>query len=424
MVRHLVIGLVLFVGSGQQLLAADNWPQWRGPLGNGVAADGDYPVEFSDEAGVLWKAPLPGSGSSTPAVWGDRIFVTCDINGKDGVLCFDMNGNELWRKELGQGVAGKHRNASGSNPSPATDGKCVVSYFKSGEVACHDIEGNKKWRINLQERNGENTLWWDLGTSPLLAGDKVVIAVIQDGDSYLTALDLKTGSEVWKQTRKYKTEKESDQSYSTPQIVKIDGQDVIVTWGANHLTGHELATGKPLWECGGFNPQNEGYWRTIASVAISDGFALVPYGRGKFLAGVRLGGQGDITKSNRLWEKSGTGSDVPTAVARDGKAYLLTDLGGLVCIDIQSGDEVWTAALPKNRNKYYSSPVLAGDKLYCAREDGVVYVGRVSDAGFTQLAENDMGEQVIAMPVPIRGGVLIRGGEHLYMIGTNGAGGK
>ncbi len=422
--RHFMLALVLTVGTGKQLPAAENWPQWRGPLGSGVAADGDYPVEFSNESGVLWKVPMPSPGSSTPAIWDDRIFVTCEIDGKDGVLCYDMNGTELWRKVLGEGRPGKHRNASGSNPSPATDGRIVVSYFKSGEVACHDVEGNEKWRVNLQKRNGEDTLWWDLGTSPILADDRVIVAVVQAGDSYLTALDLKNGETLWKQARKYETEKESDQSYSTPQIVNIDGQDVIVTWGANHLTGHDLATGKLLWECGGFNPQNEGYWRTIASVAIGDGMALVPYGRGKFLAGVQLGGVGDVTQSNRLWEKTGIGSDVPTAVTRDGKAYLLTDTGGLVCLDLRTGDELWTANLPKNRNKYYASPVLAGDKLYCAREDGVVYVGRVGDAGFTQLAENNMGEQVIAMPVPIRGNVLIRGGDNLYMIGTSGAAAK
>ena len=151
---------------------------------------------------------------------------------------------------------------------------------------------------------------------------------------------------------------------------------------------------------------------------------VVPYGRGKFLAGVRLGGKGDITKSNFVWAGQRQGSDVPTPAMRDGKAYLLTDTGGLACIDMRTGDEIWAAALPKNRNKYYASPVLAGDKLYCAREDGVVYVGRVTNDGFTQPIENNMGEQVIAMPVPIRGGVLIRGAEHLYMIGTNGAAAK
>jgi outer membrane protein assembly factor BamB len=144
--------------------------------------------------------------------------------------------------------------------------------------------------------------------------------------------------------------------------------------------------------------------------------AVVPYGRGKFLAGVRLGGEGDITDSNRLWEKHGLGSDVPTAAVRDGDAYLLNDAGRIVCLDMESGDERWSANLPKNRNKFYASPVLAGDILYCAREDGTVFVGRVSDSGYELLSENSLREQIIATPVPIRNGLLIRGSEHLFRI--------
>jgi outer membrane protein assembly factor BamB len=397
---------------------AENWPQWRGPLGTGVAAEGDYPVEFSGEKGVAWKAPLPGLGTSTPAVWGDNIFVTCAIDGQDGVICFDANGKERWRKTFGEERLGKHRNGSGSNPSPVTDGKHVVVYYKSGTLACLDVAGNEKWKTNLQQRFGEDTLWWDLGTSPVLAGGNAVVAVVHTGDSYLAAFDLATGDLKWKQPRMYECQKESDQTYSTPQVVKIDGKEVIITWGADHLTGHDASTGSLLWESGGFNPDNQGYWRTIASPSVSDGIAVVPFGRGKFLAGVRLGGTGDITQSNRLWDKAGIGADVPTGVCRDGKLYLLTDTGRIVCLQLQTGDELWAHDLPKNRNKYYASPVLAGDKLYCAREDGVVFVGRVKDDGFELLAENKLTDHLIATPVAIRDGLLIRADEFLYRIGS------
>jgi outer membrane protein assembly factor BamB len=177
-----------------------------------------------------------------------------------------------------------------------------------------------------------------------------------------------------------------------------------------------VESGKLLWESGGFNPENEGMWRVIASAAIGDGIAVVPYGRGQFLAGVRLGGSGDITKSNRIWEKDGMGADVPTAVVQDGKVILLMDKGELVCLDIKSGEELWTANLPKNRNKYYASPVLAGDKLYCTREDGVIFVGSIDENGFDLVSENSMDERVIATPVPIRGGLLVRGNESLVFI--------
>ncbi|HEX5470331.1 MAG TPA: PQQ-binding-like beta-propeller repeat protein, partial [Lacipirellulaceae bacterium] len=129
----------------------------------------------------------------------------------------------------------------------------------------------------------------------------------------------------------------------------------------------------------------------------------------------------DITKTARVWEKNGRGksADVPTPVIANEKVYLLTDAGHIDCLNLQSGDVLWSADLRRNRNRYYASPVLAGDKLYCTRIDGVVSVGRVSDKGFELLADNnDMGERVIATPVPIRGGLLIRGDEHLFYIAS------
>jgi outer membrane protein assembly factor BamB len=244
------------------------------------------------------------------------------------------------------------------------------------------------------------------------------VAVMQEGQSYLVAVDLKTGEVAWKQDREYQTEQESDQAYTTPQIVKVDGKDVIVTWGADHLTGHDAETGELLWESGGFNPNNRGMWRVIASATVEDGLALVPYGRGEYLAAIRVGGEGDVTKTNRAWEKRGRGlgPDVPSPVVSDGKVYVLGDSGRITCRDLQSGEELWSHDLPRRRNKFFASPVLAGDKLYCAHQNGTVFVGRVSDSGFELLAENEMDDTIIATPVPIRGGLLIRGEENLYWV--------
>lgn len=419
MVRIFLGSLIVSMLHWQLSQAADNWPQWRGPTASGVVEEGDYPVKFSTEENVAWKAPLPGPGTSTPAVWGDEIFVTCEIEGQDAVVCYALeDGQERWRRELGPGRQGKHRNGSGSNPSPVTDGKNLVTYFKSGLVACHDLAGKEKWRKNLQETYGEDTLWWDLGTSPVLADGKVVIAVMHAGDSYLVALDLETGQEAWRTERNYKNAEESDQAYTTPHVADVDGREVIITWGADHLTGHDASTGELLWECGGFNPKNEGFWRVIASAAVGDGIAVVPYGRGEFLAGIRLGGKDDVTSSNRIWEKQGRGigADVPTPVIYFDRVIILGDGGELTCRDLRTGEELWSGALPRNRNKYYASPVLAGDLLYCVREDGVVFVGRVNEEGFELLSENELGERTIATPVPIRDSLLIRGSEHMYSI--------
>jgi outer membrane protein assembly factor BamB len=395
--------------------AAENWPQWRGPGANGVAAVGTYPTTFSASRNVAWKVELPGLGSSTPAVWDDHIFVTCGIDGRDGVCCYDWNGKQRWQVKFGPERPGKHRNGTGSNPSAVTDGQHVFVYYKSGTVAGLDFDGKVLWTANLQKRFGEDTLWWDLGTSPVLAADNVVVAVMHEGDSYLVALDRRSGKVAWRQLRDFRCPTESGQSYSTPIVMKADDREVIITWGADHLTSHDAATGELIWSCGGFNPNNEGYWRTIASPSISRGVAIVPYGRAEFLAGVRLGGKGDVTSQNRLWEKTGFGADVPTPAARDGKAYLLTDRGRLVCLDITTGKELWSATLPRNKNKYYSSPILAGNTIYCVREDGTVFVGDLEEQ-FRLLAENDMGERIVASPVPIRGSLLIRGNDHLFRI--------
>jgi outer membrane protein assembly factor BamB len=399
--------------------AAENWPQWRGPGGAGVGADGDYPVKFSGSEGAAWKVALPGKGSSTPAVWGDRIFVTCAIDGQDGVVCYDMQGKELWRKQLGKERPGKHRNGSGSNPSPVTDGQNVVVYYKSGTLANFTPEGKALWKLNVQDRFGEDTLWWDLGTSPVIVDKHAILAVVQGGEAYLAAFNLDSGDTAWITPRQYEVPEECDNSYSTPQVANVGGKNVIVTWGADHLTGHDADSGKLLWECGGFNPQNQINWRTIASPTVSNGVAVVPYGRGTFLAGVRIDGGGDITKSARLWENTerGQSTDVPSPVIDGDRVYVLNDTGKISCLDLHTGKARWSADLPRNRAKFYASPVLAGDKLYCVREDGAMFVGQVTDGGFKQLAENDIGEHVIATPVPIRGGLLVRGEENLYMFG-------
>ena len=400
---------------------AQNWPQWRGPDANGVAAPGNYPVKFSAADGLLWKAQLPGKGGSTPIVWKDRIVLTSgvgkDAEGEDGVLCFDWAGKQLWQVKLGKQSPGKHPRGSGSCPSAVTDGERLFAYFKSGTLAALDFAGKILWKTNLQERYGKSSLFWDLGTSPVLVDDNVVVAVMHESSSYLVALEQATGKVAWKVDRNYPSKKETQQSYTTPLVTTEGDRTTIVVWGADHLTGHDAATGETTWLCGGFNPADKPLWRVIASPAISRGVAVVPYGREKYVAGVKIGGSGDITEAARLWEKSGIGTDAATPVASDGKAYIVNFKGKVWCLDIQTGKELWQTELPRGKGVFYSSPTLAGNKLYLCREEGAFYVCEVSPTGLQILNETRFDDFFVASPVLVRDKLLLRGERNLYCIG-------
>src|SRR5688572_8482012 len=163
-----------------------NWPRWRGPRDNGSVENGTYPTKFEK---ILWKAPLPGKGCSTPVVWDQRIVLTAPVDGLDAVLAFDWSGKPLWQTKLGPERAGKHRNGSGSNASPATDGKAVFVYFKSGALAALELDGKVRWQTNLVERFGPDTLYWDHGTSPVLTEKHVIMARMHNGGSRVAAFD-------------------------------------------------------------------------------------------------------------------------------------------------------------------------------------------------------------------------------------------
>ncbi|MGJ8697618.1 MAG: PQQ-binding-like beta-propeller repeat protein [Verrucomicrobiaceae bacterium] len=404
-------------------VAGAEWNSWRGPNGNGSLDKGVIAKSFSaDGSGVSWKAELPDRGCSTPIEVGGALYLTSPIDGNDALISYDLKGKERWRLVSGKQTPGRgQRVGSGSNSSPVSDGERVIGYFKSGRVLCADLEGKKQWEVNLQEKYGKDHLWWDQGTSPVMAGGNVVIAVMQtEGNSYLVALDPKSGEEVWKTDRNIETEKESGDSYTTPHVVEVDGVETVISFGADHVTGHEAKTGKLLWTCGGINPETKGMWRTIASSVVTEGIVVVPHGRGEYLMGIKAGGSGDVTKERVLWRKEVHAPDAATPVARDGKVYLLVDRGkdrGLVlCVDAKTGDTRWEGKLPKSPSTYYASPILVGNQLCCPREDGVVIIAEVKDDGLGEITENRIGEAVIASPIVADGSLILRGAKHLWSI--------
>jgi outer membrane protein assembly factor BamB len=397
-------------------LLANNWPNWRGPTFNGVAEGTGYPIEWSATKNVAWKVELPGKGSSTPVVWGDQIFLTCGDNGKNALLAFSRQGKEQWRIKIGNERPGKNKKASGSNPSCVTDGQHVFAYFKSGDLACVDLTGKIIWQTNLQDKYGEDTLWWDLGTSPVLTKAYCIVAVMQTGPSYLVAFEKESGKVAWKQDRNLDAPEEAAQSYSTPVVLNEGGREMLVVLGADHVTAHEAANGQEIWRVGGLNPTGHKYFRSIASPVVHQRIVIAPYARMETVTAIKLGGRGDVTQSHVLWTKHGNGSDVPTPTAADGRVYVLNDRGTLSCLDITTGQEIWSGQPEKHRSGFSSSPILADGKIYITREDGKTFVLAQGDE-FKVLAANELdGTQTVATPTFIDGHILIRTDTHLYCI--------
>ncbi len=416
---------------GHGIATAETWPCWRGPTRDGVAAGTGYVSSWSPTKNVLWRVALPGLGASTPAVWGERIVLTCGVEGHDAALCFGRDGRELWRQRLGPERAGKHKKATGCNSSPVTDGEHVWVYFKSGELACLRLDdGVVVWKTNLQERFGEDTLWWDLGTSPVLTERAVVVAVMQTGPSYLAAFARESGDLLWKIERNLPAPEEAAQSYSTPAVVAGnpalgEPAEMLVVLGADHVTAHYAADGRELWRVGGLNPAGDRFFRSIASPVMAGDLVIAPYARGRTITAVRRGGRGDVTATHVAWLRDDLGADVPTPAVQDGLVVVCTDKGKVACLEAASGETVATIDLPKNRNAYSASPVVVDGRVIVVREDGEARVlglpGR--QQGIDPLAELGSGsleEMTVATPVCIGGRILLRTHDALWCIGAAG----
>ena len=417
-----------------------NWPQWRGPSASGRGDAGDHvPLQWSDEENVVWSTEIAGLGGSTPAVMGDVAYLTSGIEQKNTLMAVSLADGEVrWTVSLGSDAGNKHRKGGGSNPSPIVgtiaDGSTVaVAYFRSGDVAGVSARGEKLWHWNLQERFGDDTLWWDLGSSPALIDGDPVLAVVQTGPSYLVRLDLATGEVVWKADRDVEAPEEAAQTYSTPIEVQAGEKRVIAMLGADHLTLHDIDSGAMLATLGGFNPTGNKYFRSIASPVASGGDIVFPYARGetvtlidaeKMLATKRPGATFDNSPAVR-WHVDWIGSDVPTPAVDDAAVYMVDDSkagkGTVAALSLADGQTIWKLQLPKSRHGYSSSPLIYANHLFVTREDGLTHVMGPIDAPEPKLvsdnALSDDEPYTVASPVPVDGGLLIRTRHRLYRIG-------
>jgi len=405
---------------------ATGWRQWRGSDQSGVAAGDAFPTKWSESDGVDWKVVIPGTGGSTPVAVGGRVYVTSGIEAKNMLLAYDFaSGKLLWQTAVGADRGGKHRKGGGSNPSPVSDGELTIAYFRSGDLAAIDFDGKIVWQTNLQTEFGEDTLWWDLGTSPLLTDDAIVIAVMQSGPSYLVSLDKKTGKVNWKSDRSLGAPEEAAQSYATPLEAVVDGRHVVVVMGADHLTIHDLVTGDELGRLGGFNPGGERFFRSIASPVLSGDIVVCPYSRGATVTGVSMSalidGKGDASIA---WHRDDLGSDVPTPASQNGQVYFCSDKGVVTVIDAKSGESIWDVELPNSRHAYSSSPLVAGNHVYATREDGATFViTGLSDDKSKLIATNVVDDDepfTVASLIAVDGSLLLRTRTTLYRIRGEG----
>ncbi len=411
-----LVGLAAQAATGAE---HPDWRAWRGPHGNGSVEQGNYPSQFGADK-FQWRTELPGKGCSTPILLNDRIYLTAAADGNDSLLCYDFKGAEQWRTVFGKENPGKHRNGSGSNASPVTDGTGVYVFFKSGTFAAIGLDGKVRWKTDLVERFGKDTLFWDHGTSPVLTEKYVIMARMHQGESWLAAFDKQSGEMKWKVARNYTTPVECDHGYTTPLVIQHQGKESILVWGAEHLTIHDASNGQVNWSCGNFNPDSNKLWPQIATPVIVGDTIVIAYGRNDRgiprLHGIKLSGSGDVTATNHAWRRDDVGTFVPTPVVYKGRVIIVRDKGEVACIAPATGKTVWEGTFPKHRSNYYASPLVAGDKLYAPREDGTVFVASIANDKFEVLAENSMAESVIGSPVPAKNRILLRGEKHLFCI--------
>ncbi len=415
---------------------AGNWGNWRGPQFNGSSPESKAPDQFSKTENVVWRAELPGPGGATPAVWGNAIFVSSiDTQNKSrGALCLDRTtGKVKWRHDMGPGVS-QDGNSNFASPSPVTDGQVVYFYYGNGDLACFDMEGKKVWARNIQKDYGPFAYQWTYSASPLLHGGKLYIQVLQrnvpvngrgnaQNDSYLLALDPRTGKELWKHVRPSDAVAESLEAYSTPIPSTHNGRTELLITGGDCITGHDPESGRELWRWGTWNPQKIGHWRLVPSPVAGAGLALACGPKNAPVIAVKLGKNGKLTDADLAWQSTDRDvtSDVPTPLFYQGKFYVLN--GGkkkILCVEPADGKVLWSGDL-ETRSVFESSPTAAGGKIYMMDHAGKVFVVSAAPDQFKLLASpamGDEGDNRLRASIPISDGQLfIRTGKSLYCIG-------
>lgn len=426
-------GLILLLAT---LTATSNWSGWRGSDGTGVSSETGVPLEWSATKNIKWKTPLPGRGHSSPIVWGNRVFLTTDIEGEvvDGakavehklggqifkhpdsigadrkhtfkVLCFDRaTGKLLWERTAYEGTVydDRHRKGSYASPTPVTDGTYVFAYFGTEGLYCYDFAGKQVWKT----APGQIALvGMGPGTSPVLFENMVILQCDEEegAKSFIVAFDKKTGKEVWRTARKVQA------SWSTPLIVRSGSRAELVTSGNEMVIAYDPKTGKELWSTKGHESN------AIPTPVAGHGLVFVAAGFPvKKTLAIKLGASGDVTSSGIAWQYDKGTAYVPSPILYGDHLYLMTDRGIITCLEAKTGKVVYEGGRVPVPASFTASPVAVDGKLLLVSEDGDTFVIRAG-AKHEVLATNSLAEPVYASPAISDGMIFIRGEKHLYAI--------
>jgi outer membrane protein assembly factor BamB len=446
-----VLAFLLFCACAWSVTPNESyWPYWRGPAADGMAV-GDAPLHWSSTENVKWQVDIPGRGSSSPVIWGDRIFVTTAIPtgapaktepkleepatpapkfgrgmGMGGpppveqnfvVLCFDrITGKELWRRTAKTATPHEsHHPQYGSfaSNSPVTDGKHVYAFFGSRGIYCYDMKGKLVWQKDFNVKMRMRMAFGE-GMAPVLSDDRLILVFDQEGDktatpptsSFMVVLKKNSGKEIWRVNRDEIT------NWAAPLVVDYKGKKQIIVNATNKVRSYDFITGKVIWQCGGLGVN------TIPQPVRQDDliFVMSGYTNPKLMA-IRLGKEGDLTGTDAVvWSQTKGNSYTPSPVIYDNKFYALTDDAKFSCYNARTGEPYYhQTRIPKAAN-FKSSPVGANGKLYMADESGNVFVIRMGEK-FEVLATNTIPDQMfIATPAIVGGEIFLRSQNRLYCI--------
>ena len=388
----------------------NDWPWWRGPNRNGVAVSGQQPpLEWSESENVLWKSPVPGRGHGSPTVVGDQVFLaTANYEERvQSVLCFDRrSGKKLWSAEIHRGgfPEGGHRKSNLGSSTAASDGRKVfINFLNGGAVytTALNLDGKRLW----QKKISDFSLHQGFGSSPALFGSLVIVSADNKGGGALVALDRQSGDVVWKQDRPRKA------NYTSPIILRSAGREQLLLTGCDLVSSFEPLSGRRLWEV-------EGSTTECVTSVVTDGELVFTSGGypKQHVSAVRADGSGEI-----VWEKN-IRVYVPSMLVHEGHIFLVTDSGIARCWKSSTGEEIWRGRLG---GTFSASPVMVGEHIFATNEDGMTFIFRANPEVFELVAQNKLGDHVIATPVFCGSRIYMRvaeeaGGqrqEFLYCIG-------